>query len=407
MPQLIADFHIHSKYSLATSQEMELAVLNRWAFTKGIDLLGTGDFIHPIRLKELKTQLKPTESGLFRLRNQPRSIHFMLTTEVGLIYSDQGRIRRVHVLLFVPGFDVVDQIVKLVSKWGKIASDGRPVLHFSLKQLIETIFSISEECMVIPAHIWTPWYSVFGSRSGYSSIDEAFGEYATHIHVMETGLSSDPAMNWRLSALDGFTFISNSDAHSPIHLGREANVFYCEMDYHVITEILKTKDQTRFLKTIEYFSEEGKYHYDGHRKCHVCFSPEETRNHHGVCPRCGKALTIGVLHQIDVLADRPEGHMPDHAVPFVKLVPLHEIIAESMGIGVGTKGVKREYERIMRQGGNEFRVLMDLTEEEMVSFIPERILEGILRIRKGHVRIHPGYDGLFGKAELFHDQESK
>ena len=405
MPQIIADLHIHSKYSLATSKEMELGVLNRWALAKGIDLLGTGDFIHPIRFKELKVQLESNGRGLFRLRNEPLSIHFMLTTEVSLIYPDQGKTRRVHVLLFAPCFDVVDHIVGLFSKWGKIASDGRPVFHFSLKQLIEMIFSISEDCMVIPAHIWTPWYSIFGDRSGYSSIEEAFGEYASHIRVLETGLSSDPAMNWRLSVLDTITLISNSDAHSPIHLGREANVFYCEMDYHVITEILKTKDQTRFLKTIEYFPEEGKYHYDGHRKCHVCFSPDETRNHHGICPRCGKALTVGVLHRISALADRPEGYMPDHAIPFVKLVPLHEIIAESMGIGVGTKGVKREYERITNQGGNEFRILMDSTEEEMASFIPERILEGILRIREGHVTICPGYDGLFGKVKIFRDQE--
>lgn len=401
MPQIIADLHIHSKYSLATSREMELAVLNRWARVKGIDLLGTGDFTHPAYLDELKAQLESTGRGLFQLINQPQSIVFMLTAEVNLIYSDKGRTKRIHVLLFAPGFEVVDQITTQFSKWGKISSDGRPILHCTLKQLVDMIFQISEACMIIPAHIWTPWYSLFGDRSGYDSIEDALGEWASSIDVMETGLSSDPAMNWRLSALDGITFISNSDAHSPTTLGREANVFNCEMDYHVIMEILKTRDQKRFLKTIEYFPEEGKYHFDGHRKCHICLSPAETRDCHNICPRCGRKLTVGVLNRIDTLADRPEGYHPEHAVPFIKLVSLQKIIAESMGVRTQTKKVKQEYNRLINHGQNEFRILMDLTEEEMSTFIPERILEGILRVRKGNVTITPGYDGLFGKVEIF------
>jgi uncharacterized protein (TIGR00375 family) len=218
---------------------------------------------------------------------------------------------------------------------------------------------------------------------------------------METGLSSDPAMNWRISALDGITFISNSDAHSPMTLGREANIFDCDADYQVIMEILKTGDQKRFLKTIEYFPEEGKYHFDGHRKCQTYFTPKETRDHHNICPRCSKPLTIGVLNRIDTLADRPEGYRPEHAIPFTRLVSLRKIIAESMGMRVQAKKVTHEYHRLINQGGNEFRILMDMTEEEMSHIIPERILEGILLVREGDVTITPGYDGLFGKVEVF------
>ncbi len=401
MAQIIADLHIHSRYSLATSRDMELTVLNRRAMMKGIDLLGTGDFTHPVHVQKLKTQLKATGKGLFQLINESQSITFMLTGEVNLIYLDKGKTRRVHVLLFAPSFEVVDQLITRFSKWGKMASDGRPILRITLKQLVDMIFQISESCMVIPAHIWTPWYSLFGDRSGYHSIEEALGEFKSSVQVMETGLSSDPAMNWRLSDLDNVAFISNSDAHSPAALGREANVFDCEMDYQVIVDVLKTRDQNRFLKTIEYFPEEGKYHYDGHRKCSVCFSPAETSDHDNICPQCGKPLTIGVLHRIHAMADRPEGYRPDHAIPFIKLISLPKIISEAMGVRVQTKKVKQEYRRLIDQGGNEFQILMDMEEKEMETFIPERIIEGILRVRQGRVKIQPGYDGLFGKVDIF------
>ncbi len=375
--------------------------MNQWARLKGIHLLGTGDFTHPLHFQELKEQLRPTGKGLFQLKNESQSIAFMLTGEVNLIYSDQGKTRRVHVLLFSPSFEVVDQLIFLFSKWGKIASDGRPILRMTLQQLIDMIFQVSESCMVIPAHIWTPWYSLFGDRSGYDSIEEALGAFRSSIHVMETGLSSDPAMNWRVSALDDVAFISNSDAHSPAALGREANVFDCELDYQVIIQILKTRDRKRFLKTIEYFPEEGKYHYDGHRKCCVCFSPAESRDHNNICPRCGKPLTIGVLNRIHAMADRPEEYRPDHAIPFIKLISLPKIIAESLGVRVQTKKVKQVYRQLIDQGGNEFRILMDMEENEMAAFIPERILEGILRVRQGRVKIKPGYDGVFGKVDIF------
>ncbi len=401
MPRIIADLHIHSKYSRATSKEMDVDVLDRWARIKGIDLLGTGDFTHPAYFAELREKLEPTGTGLFRLVDQPASVHFMLTTEVNNIYSDRGKTRRVHMLIFVPSFQVAEKIAASFSGWGKIASDGRPILKISVKQLVQMVLDISDTCMLIPAHIWTPWYSLLGSQSGYGSIEEAFGEWTPHIRAVETGLSSDPAMNWRLSGLDDVTLISNSDAHSPSKLGREANIFDCEMDYQVITEILRTKDRSRFLKTIEFFPEEGKYHYDGHRNCDVLFSPKETKNHQGVCPVCGKPVTVGVMNRVDALADRAEGFSPDQPIPFIRMVPLQEIIAEALGIGAETATVYREYEQLIEIGKSEFRILLDLSSEELAMFVPEKILEGILRVREGNVYIRPGYDGLYGEVKIF------
>jgi len=404
MPRIIADLHTHSKYSRATSREMEVTTLNRWARMKGIDLLGTGDFTHPIYFNELREKLESNGRGLFRLKDDPLSVHFMLTAEVSNIFSVQGKTRRIHTVLFAPSFEVVEKINATLSGWGKIASDGRPTFGFPVKQLAKMILDISEECVIIPAHVWTPWFSLFGDRSGFDSIEEAFGELTSHIRVIETGLSSDPAMNWRLSALDEITLVSNSDAHSPSRLGREANLFDCEMDYGVITEILKTKDRARFLKTVEFFPEEGKYHFDGHRVCNVLFSPAETRDHNGICPQCGRPVTVGVMHRVEELADRPEGYRPDHGIPFVRMVPLQEIIAEAMHIGKETTGVLREYERLVEKGGSEFRILLDLSREELADFVPERILEGIVRVREGNLEITPGYDGVFGEVKIFGEE---
>jgi uncharacterized protein (TIGR00375 family) len=407
MARIIADLHIHSKYSRATSREMDVNNLNRWAKIKGIDLLGTGDFTHPVYFSELREKLEPEGNGLLRLKNQANSTHFMLTTEVNNIYSDRGKTRRVHVLIFASSFQTVEKISASLSGWGKIGSDGRPILKLSVKQLAKLVLDISDACMVIPAHIWTPWYSVMGDKSGYRSIEEAFGEWTPYIKAAETGLSSDPSMNWRLSSLDEITLISNSDAHSPSKLGREANVFDCEMDYKTITDILRTKDRNRFLKTIEFFPEEGKYHYDGHRNCEVLFSPHETQAHQGICPVCGKPVTVGVMHRVETLADRPQGFLPDNTIPFIRLVPLQEIIGEALGVGSDAISVIREYERIIKKGGNEFHVLLDLSQEELTTFVPKRILEGILRVRDGNLNIRPGYDGLYGEVKIFREQEKK
>jgi uncharacterized protein (TIGR00375 family) len=368
---------------------------------KGIDLLGTGDFTHPEYLSHLKKHLVSNGKGLFRLKNDPDSIHFMLTAEVSNMYSDMGKGRRIHTLLFAPGFDEVDRINTILSGWGKTASDGRPIFGIHVRHLAETVLGISEDCMVIPAHAWTPWFSIFGFESGYDSIHEAFGELAPFIRVIETGLSSDPAMNWRLSALDGITLISNSDAHSPAKLGREANVFDCDFDYREIVRILKTKDTDRFIETIEFFPEEGKYHYDGHRACHVRFSPEDTRRRGGICSACGKPVTVGVMNRIGQLADRLESFKPDRVIPFVRMVPLPEIAAEAMGLGVNTKAVGKQVARLVEQGGSEFRILRGLSVDELSSFVPERILEGILRVREGKIIISPGYDGVYGEVRIF------
>jgi uncharacterized protein (TIGR00375 family) len=406
MPRIIADFHIHSKYSRATSREMDVTVLDKWAKIKGIDLLGTGDFTHPVYFAELREKLEPTGNGLFRLKGQSDSVHFMLTTELNHIYSDKGKTRRVHMMVFAPSFQVVEKIIASLSGWGKLASDGRPILKFSIKQLVKMVLDISDACMLIPAHIWTPWYSLFGDQSGYDSMEEAFGEWAPHIHAVETGLSSDPAMNWRLSALDHVALISNSDAHSPSKLGREANLFDCEMDYQAITDVLRTKDRRRFLKTIEFFPEEGKYHYDGHRNCDVLFSPKETKAHQGTCPVCGRPVTVGVMNRVETLADRAEGFSPDQPIPFIRLVPLQEIIAEALGLGTETTGVVREYERLIEKGGSEFHILLDLPNEELATFVPGKILEGILRVHDGNVHIRPGYDGLYGEVKIFGEEEN-
>jgi uncharacterized protein (TIGR00375 family) len=267
------------------------------------------------------------------------------------------------------------------------------------------ILNISDQCMVIPAHAWTPWFSIFGANSGFDSIEECFGEMSPHIRAIETGLSSDPEMNWRLSALDEITLISNSDAHSPNRLGREANAFDCALDYKEVTEAIRRKDRKRFLFTIEFFPEEGKYHYDGHRQCGVIFSPAQTKANQSICPACRKKLTVGVLYRVGELADRAEGFIPKNAIPSIHLIPLEEIIAEALGQRIGTKGVESEYERLIERGGSEFKILLDAGPEELASFVSPRILEGIIRMRQGKVSIIPGHDGVYGKISLFPDQK--
>ncbi|MCX8118691.1 MAG: endonuclease Q family protein [Desulfobacterota bacterium] len=399
--KFIADFHLHSKYSRATSKDMEVETLARWAKKKGIALVGTGDFTHPTYFAELQSKLRPLGNGLFRLRKGEEAVHFILTTEVSNIYSQGGKVRRIHNMIFAPTFEVAEAIRLRLGRYGNLSSDGRPIFGFTAKELVQMILEISEDCLIVPAHAWTPWFSIFGAHSGFDSIEECFGELSPHIRVIETGLSSDPEMNWRLSALDEVTLISNSDAHSPNRLGREANGFDCELDYRAIIETLRTKDRRRLLFTIEFFPEEGKYHFDGHRQCGVLFSPAQTRAHQYLCPRCQKRLTIGVMHRVEELADRPEGFVPKQAVPSIHLIPLEEIISEALGVRVGTKAVEMEYDRLVERGGSEFRVLLEATPEELSTFVPREILEGILRMRQGKVSITPGHDGVYGKIDLF------
>ena len=400
--QIIADFHIHSKYSRATSKEMDVENLCKWADIKGINLLGTGDFTHPTYFYYLKSKLEPEGNGFFRLKGKNGKARFILTAEVSNIFSQgKARGRRIHNLIFAPSFEVVAKINSKLEKLGKLSSDGRPIFGFPAKELVKMIMDISDECMIIPAHAWTPWFSVFGANSGFDSIEECFGEESKHIYAIETGLSSDPAMNWRISGLDKISLISNSDAHSPSKLGREANVFDCEFSYREIMKVLKEKDEKKFLYTIEFFPEEGKYHYDGHRNCKVLLTPSETKKHNYICPNCNGKITVGVMHRVEVLADRKEGFTPERTIPYKSLIPLQEIIAECLGFGVNSAAVVNEYKKIVGLGGSEFNVFLELEQDDLKKIASPKIVEGIMRMREGRVSIRPGYDGEYGKVKIF------
>jgi len=373
-----------------------------WAKRKGINLLGTGDFTHPLYFEDLRSSLKEAEEGLYISPLEP-SVRFMLTAEISSIYSFRGRMRRIHNIVMAPSIEVVERINNVLEKLGNLSSDGRPILGTPAKDLIKIILDISSDCLFVPAHAWTPWFSIFGSNSGFDSIEECFGEYSRYIYAIETGLSSDPEMNWRLSALDRITLISNSDAHSPNKLGREANVFDCNMSYHEIMKVIKNKDRDRFLYTIEFFPEEGKYHYDGHRACNVLLSPSETKRQKGICPVCKKPLTVGVMNRVEELADRQEGFVPEGAIPSRHLIPLEEIIADALNVGVNTAKVKKEYERIT-SSYTEFEILLDLPEDDLYRVMDRKIADGIIRVRKGDIKITPGYDGVYGKIDIFHEE---
>ncbi|GAB4534349.1 MAG: endonuclease Q family protein [Thermodesulfovibrionia bacterium] len=396
--RIIADLHLHSRFSRATSSEMSIPVMAQWAERKGINLIGTGDFTHPIYFEEIRTRLKEAGNGLYRTDASP-SVHFMLTTEISSIYSYKGRVRRIHNIVMAPSIEVAERINNVLKRYGNLSSDGRPILGTPANDLIKIILNISPDCLFVPAHAWTPWFSIFGSNSGFDSIEECFGEYSIYIYAIETGLSSDPEMNWRLSSLDRITLISNSDAHSPNKLGREANVFDCEMDYYEIIDVIKKKDRKRFLYTIEFFPEEGKYHYDGHRSCNVLFSPSETKAHKGICPVCNKPLTVGVMNRVEELADREEGFVPDNAIPSRHMVPLDEVIAQAFDSGTSSARVRKEYERLTASS-SEFEILLDLPETELYRIADERVAQAILKVRRGEIDIVPGYDGVYGKIKI-------
>ncbi|MEE9172705.1 MAG: endonuclease Q family protein [candidate division NC10 bacterium] len=402
--RFIADLHLHSRYSRATSREMEVESLAHWARKKGISLLGTGDFTHPTYFAELQAKLTPAEPGLYRLKNGEQGVRFILQVEVCNIYQEGKRLRKIHTLLYAPSLQAVERLNAAFSRRGNLLADGRPTFGFSVKELCRIVFDVSPDSVVVPAHAWTPWFSIFGSQSGFDSLQEAFDGYSDRIFALETGLSSDPPMNWRVSALDGITLMSNSDAHSPSRLGRECNVFADALDYWELWEAVRTRDQRRFLYTVEFFPEEGKYHLDGHRNCGVRTSPAETRAYGQRCPVCRGRLTVGVLHRVEELADGPPGRIPAGAVPFKRLVPLEEIIAVTIGKGVGTLAVRREYDRLVAARGGEFAILLELGKEELASFVPTRILEAILRVREERLTITPGFDGVYGTISIFEDQ---
>ena len=401
--EFIADFHIHSKYSRATSRDMDIRHLAEWAKLKGITLMGTGDFTHHLWLEELKNNLEDLGNGLFKYKD----VYFILTTEISSIYSKKGKTYRIHNMVFSPSFKTTDKINERLSRVGNLASDGRPILGLDAAELARTIFDIDENCMIVPGHIWTPWFSLFGSMSGFDRIEDCFEEHTPKIFALETGLSSDPAMNWRLSALDKFTLISNSDSHSPMRIGREANVFNCELDYKTIRDVLKTKDKKRFLYTIEFFPEEGKYHFDGHRLCGIRYSPKETKQCNGICPKCGKKITVGVMNRVDQLADRKEGFVPENAIPFKNLISFDEIIAETKGVAKGSVTVERDYRSYLAKFGTEFEILLRASKEDLIKGLPAKVAEGVLRVREGKVNIKAGFDGEYGIISIFGDEEKQ
>ncbi|MDD2672531.1 MAG: endonuclease Q family protein [Syntrophales bacterium] len=380
--------------------------LDKWAKIKGLKVLGTGDFTHPEWFKSLKEKLVPAEPGLYKLKTDDQT-RFILTSEISCIYTKNGKVRKIHVLIFAPSLEVVQKINTHLDFIGNIKSDGRPILGLDAKELAKIVLGISPDCFIVPAHAWTPWFSIFGSKSGFDSIEECFEEYSKYIYAIETGLSSDPPMNWRLSALDKITLISNSDAHSPRKLGREANVFDTDLNYNAIIGAIKDKDPRRFLYTIEFFPEEGKYHYDGHRTCEISLTPPESKKYNNICPTCGKPLTIGVMNRVERLADRKQGFGPNGAIPFRSLVPLEEIIAESLGVGVASKQVDMEYKNLIKKLGSEFNILLEASKQDLVGATLPEIVEGIIRVREGKVSITPGYDGVYGKVSIFSKGEQK
>ncbi|HLB95725.1 MAG TPA: endonuclease Q family protein [Patescibacteria group bacterium] len=405
--RIIADFHLHSKYSRATSRDMDIAHISEWAKHKGIDIIGTGDFTHPFWLGEIKNNLGEDGSGLLKLKNGNKNLKFILTTELSSIYTQGGKVRKVHTIIFVPDIRTVETINDKLTGIGNLYSDGRPILGLSAKDLAKIILDINPDCLIVPAHAWTPWFSVFGSNSGFDSLQECYEELTPYINSIETGLSSDPEMNWRLSALDKITLISNSDAHSPANLGREANVFEIEenkFSYDEIVDILRKKDSKRFLNTIEFFPEEGKYHFDGHRNCKIVADPTKQKYPGNICPVCGRKLTIGVMNRVEELADREPGYQSDIFPVSKHLVPLSEIIAESFGVQGKSKKVEEEYFSLIRHFGPEFEILLERPLDEIAKVNP-KIAQGIENMRKGKVTLEPGYDGVYGRVKVFDKKE--
>ncbi len=418
-----ADLHLHSRYAGGTSPNLSLEAMAWWAGVKGVRLLACGDFTHPEWLCELKDKLRPAADGLFDLTPEavrPSPVRppadgaaatprFVLGTEVSCVYPQDGRGRRLHLLVLAPGFDVVDGLCAAFSPHGALASDGRPMLSLSGRDVVEAALSVNPRCEVIAAHAWTPWYSVYGSRGGFDSLQECFRDMTPHIHAIETGLSSDPSMNWRVPELDGRTIVSFSDAHSAPRMARELTVFPGEPSYDGLLESLRGG---RVEWTAEFYPQEGKYHYDGHRKCAVCQHPAVTLERGDRCPICSRKLTLGVLHRMEALSRRPAPELPraDDGLlrdpdgarpPFRRLLPLEEVIAEALGRRVAAKAVRAAYLSLIENVGTELDVLIAATPAAIESVAGERIAEGVLRARLGQVEVRPGFDGEYGKVRLW------
>lgn len=405
----IADLHIHSRFSMATSKEGTPENLDFWARKKGISLIGTGDFTHPVWREELKERLVSEGNGLYRLKDAyvkeesrkfpGEGTHFVVSGEISSIYKKNGKTRKVHNVILLPGLEAADAMAQRLEKIGNIHSDGRPILGLDSHDLLEMMLDVCPEGILIPAHIWTPHFSVLGAKSGFDSVEECFEELAPYIHALETGLSSDPAMNWRISKLDRYQLVSNSDAHSPSKLGREANLLDIDCSYEGLYRAIQTGEGLE--GTVEFFPEEGKYHFDGHRKCGVSLSPVEAERLGGICPVCGKKLTMGVDHRVEQLADRAEGFVKKDGKKYESLVPLPEVISACMGYSTASKKVQGCFEQMIQTLGTEFDILRNVPSEDIKSCAGERIAEGIENVRTGNVKRIPGYDGEYGKIELF------
>jgi len=431
---VVADLHLHSKYSRAVSQNMILPIMAQTAAQKGIHLLATSDFTHPLWFRELQTQLEEQEEGIYRLKTDlPRRqagtspTRFLVSTELSCIFTQSSKGRRIHTVVFAPSLATADKINHALQNRNiNLISDGRPILGLNLEQLCDLLFSLDPHILVIPAHLWTPWYGTFGSVSGFNSLEEAFGSFAPHIHAIETGLSSDPAMNWRIKELDSRAILSFSDAHSPAKLGREVTVFEIgdnSLSYPLIRQaILNSSTQNynsslipRISHTIEFYPEEGKYHFTGHRKCQVVHSPQDTQKLGIVCPTCGKSLTVGVMHRVQQLATRDLAEEDfklatladlkftsySHRPGYVMLVPLLEILAEVLGKGSNTQAVAQEYSRLAAHFGSEFTLLSQTPLAHLTTFAGAKLAQAVKKVRVGDIFIQPGYDGVFGQVKIW------
>ncbi len=413
--RFITDLHVHSHYSRATSKDMCPEGIGKWAQLKGIRVIGTGDFTHPGWLKELQHKLEPLGNGLFELKKEFRSadvpascradVSFILSAEISCIYSKNGRTRKVHAIVLAPDLASAARLNLSLARIGNLNADGRPILGLDAKELLRMTLEASPDNLFIPAHAWTPHFSVFGAASGFDSLEECFEDLTPHIYAIETGLSSDPLMNWRLSALDGITLVSNSDAHSAAKLGREANILDTEISYPAIRDAIRTRKG--FSGTIEFFPEEGKYHYDGHRDCGVSLAPKETVHYDYLCPVCGRKVTVGVMHRVEKLADREHGFKPSNAPSYTSIIPLPEIIAEGLKCGANTKKVNTLYFSLLEKLGNEFSILMDVPLDDIERAGTPLVREAISRMRAGNVHIAPGFDGEFGKIRIFEEVERR
>ncbi len=421
MQELVVDLHTHSHYSRATSKDCTFEGLYRWGKLKGITVIGTGDFTHPAWFEEMRAKLEPAEQGLFKLKDElaapidaalppsvrGQTIRFVPSVEIAAIYSKGGKVRKLHQLIVMPSFEGVSELNARLERIGNLKADGRPILGIDAKELLRHALEVNPEALYIPAHIWTPWFGLFGSKSGFDSIAEAYEELAPEIRAIETGLSSDPAMNWRIEDLDGVTITSHSDAHSPAKLGREATVVQSALTYNDVIGAIKTGDK-RFIGTIEFFPEEGKYHSDGHRACNVRFTPEETKKHAGICPVCNKPLVVGVENRLQALAGRSEGYKPTNAKRTKYIIPLVEIIAELRGVrSTSGKAVVAEYHEVLERLGNEFDVLRSVPVGAIEAAGFKLLALAIERLRSGDVLRDPGYDGVYGTIKVFKDAEER